>query len=90
MDTLQGLPVAEVNVTAGSLSLAFDDNYSEDSDASNTHLKLRGQKLDLLLELMDDSIATKVGTCLCNCICMTLSSAPPNLCCCVIETVTGS
>ena len=42
---LQGLPVAEVNVTAG----------------SNTHLKLRGQKFDMLLELMDDSIATKVG-----------------------------
>ena len=62
---LQGLPVAEVNVTAGSVSVAFDDSHSEDCDASNTHLKLRGQKFDMLLELMDDSIATKVGFELC-------------------------
>jgi len=58
---LQGQPLAEVNVTAGIVSMAFDDHQSQDADARNTHLKLRGQKLDLLLEVMQDAIATKVS-----------------------------
>ena len=58
---LQGQPVAEVNVTAGVVSMAFDDHQSQDADARNTHLKLRGQKLDLLVEVMQDAIATKVS-----------------------------
>ena len=59
--TLQGRPVAEVNVTAGIVSVVFDDNQSQDADAINTHLKLRGQKLDLLLEVMQGAVATKVS-----------------------------
>ncbi len=58
---LQGQPLAEVNLTAGIVSMAFDDHQSQDADARNTHLKLRGQKLDLLLEVMQDAIATKVS-----------------------------
>ncbi len=58
---LQGQPLAEVNVTAGIVSMAFDDRQSQDADARNTHLKLRGQKLNLLLEVMQDAIATKVS-----------------------------
>jgi hypothetical protein len=58
---LQGQPLAEVNVTAGIVSMAFDDHQSQDADARNTHLKLRGQKLDLLLEVMQAAIATKVS-----------------------------
>jgi len=58
---LQGQPLAEVNVTAGIVSMAFDDHHSQDADARNTHLKLRGQKLDLLLEVMQAAIATKVS-----------------------------
>ncbi|KAL0051145.1 hypothetical protein WJX82_002690 [Trebouxia sp. C0006] len=54
-----GQPLAEVNVTAGIVSMAFDDRQSQDADARNTHLKLRGQKLNLLLEVMQDAIATK-------------------------------
>ncbi|DBA81627.1 TPA: hypothetical protein ACH3X1_007382 [Trebouxia sp. C0004] len=54
-----GQPLAEVNVTAGTVSMAFDDHQSQDADARNTHLKLRGQKLDLLLEVLQDAIATK-------------------------------
>ncbi len=48
-------------MTAGIVSMAFDDHQSQDADARNTHLKLRGQKLDLLLEVMQDAIATKVS-----------------------------
>lgn len=58
---MQGLPLAEANVTAGAVSLVFDDTHSQDSDASNTHLKLKGQKLDMLLEFMQDAVATKVA-----------------------------
>ena len=58
---LQGQPLAEVNVTAGIVSMAFDDHQSQDADARNTHLKLRGQKLVLLLEVMQDAVATKVS-----------------------------
>ncbi len=58
---LQGQPLAEVNVTAGILSMAFDDHQSQNADARNTYLKLRGQKLDLLVEVMQDAIATKVS-----------------------------
>ncbi|KAA6426735.1 MAG: vacuolar sorting-associated 13F-like [Trebouxia sp. A1-2] len=54
-----GQPLAEVNVTAGIVSMAFDDHQSQDADARNTHLKLRGQKLNLLVEVMQDAIATK-------------------------------
>jgi len=48
-------------VTAGIVSMAFDDHQSQDADARNTHLKLRGQKLDLLVEVMQDAVATKVS-----------------------------
>ena len=57
---LQGLPLAEVNITAGAISVAFDDNRGQDSDCSNTHLKLRGQRLDLLLEFVQGGVAAKV------------------------------
>ena len=57
---LQGLPLAEVNITAGAISVAFDDNRGQDSDCSNTHLKLRGQRLDLLLEFVQCGVAAKV------------------------------
>lgn len=53
--------MAEVNVTAGIVSVVFDDHQSQDADAINTHLKLRGQKLDLLLEVMQGAVATKVS-----------------------------
>lgn len=48
-------------MTAGIVSMAFDDHQSQDADARNTHLKLRGQKLNLLVEVMQDAIATKVS-----------------------------
>ena len=64
MHPLQGLPLAEVSLTAGTLSVAFDDNSSQDSDSSNTHLKLHGRKLDLLLELVQGAVAAKVILCL--------------------------
>ena len=48
-------------MTAGIVSVVFDDNQSQDADAINTHLKLRGQKLDLLLEVMQGAVATKVS-----------------------------
>lgn len=59
----QGLPLAEVNLTAGTVSVAFEDTQGQESDASSTQLKLRGQKLDVLLELMQGAVATKVGSC---------------------------
>lgn len=53
--------MAEVSITAGATSVAFDDSKGQDADCSNTHLKLRGQKLDLLLEFVQDAVAAKVG-----------------------------
>lgn len=62
---LQDLPLAEVNIVAGVVSVAFDDNRGQDADCSNTHLKLRGQRLDLLLEFVQGAMAAKVcGPCL--------------------------
>ena len=57
---LQEMPLAEVNIAAGAISVAFDDNRGQDSDCSNTHLKLRGQRLDLLLEFVHGAVAAKV------------------------------
>lgn len=59
--SLQGVPLAEVNIVAGAISVAFDDSKGQDSDCSNTHLKLRGQKLDLLLEFVQGAVAAKVS-----------------------------
>lgn len=46
--------------------MAFDDNKGQDSDCSNTHLKLRGQRLDLVLEFVQGAVAAKVCL-LCPC-----------------------
>lgn len=58
---LQSLPLAEVNITAEAVSVGFDDSKGQDTDCSNTHLRLRGQKLDLLLEFIQDAVAAKVS-----------------------------
>ena len=54
------MPLEEVNITAGVVSVTFIDNKSQDSDCRNTHLKLRGQKLDVLVEHMQGALAAKV------------------------------
>ena len=59
---LQGLPVAELNVTAKSVSVCYHDanTHGKDSDAININLRLKGNKFDLLLEMMQNAIAVKV------------------------------
>ena len=59
---LQGLPVAELNVKAKSVSVSYHDanTHGKDSDAININLRLKGNKFDLLLEMMQNAIAAKV------------------------------
>lgn len=58
---LQSLPLAKVNITAEAVSLGFVDSKGQDTDCSKNHLRLRGQKLDLLLEFIQDAVAAKVS-----------------------------
>ena len=60
--TMQGSPLAELNVTAKAASVCYYDAHAagKDSDATNVDLRLRGKKLDLLFEIMDNAVAAKV------------------------------
>lgn len=54
--------MAELNVTAKALSVCYHDAniHSRDSDATNINLRLKGNNLDLLLEIMSNATAAKV------------------------------
>lgn len=54
--------MSELNVTAKSVSVCYHDanSHGKDSDAININLRLKGNKFDLLLEMMQNAIAAKV------------------------------
>lgn len=60
--TMQGSPLCELNITAKAASVCYYNAHApgKDSDATNVDLRLRGKKLDLLFEIMDNAVAAKV------------------------------
>ena len=61
---LQESPVAEVNMMAGAVTVAYNDTkvVGNDADAKTISLKIRGTKLDLLMEMMQSAVAVKVSS----------------------------